>query len=77
MPYTTEINNRNLICILFLLDQFRPMETHWKDNKTKAVALSDIINKCLENLVFINTNGENVLDSFYTGVLEELLEKEA
>lgn len=77
MPYTTEINNRNLICILFLLDQFRPMETPWRDNKTKVVALSDIINKCSENLVFINTDGENVLDRFYIGVLEELLEKEA
>lgn len=72
MPYNAEISRSNPSCILFLVDQSTSMREAIftaSGQKTKADAVSEVINKSLQTLVSKCTKSDGINDYYYVGVL--------
>jgi hypothetical protein len=71
MPYSAEISRSNPTCFLFLIDQSGSMgdAVPNQPNRKKSDAVSDAINRMLQNLVIRCAKEEGVRDYFYVGVV--------
>lgn len=71
MPYTAEISRANPSCFLFLIDQSGSMEDPigGQENKRKAEAVADVINRILQGLIIKCAKGEGVRNYFEVGVI--------
>jgi hypothetical protein len=72
MPYKAEISRSNPSCILFLIDQSSSMREQFSTSdgeKTKAEAVSDVINRALQTLVSKCTKSEGIHDYYQIGVI--------
>jgi len=72
MPYVAEISRANPSVFLFLVDQSGSMGDPFgggNEGQSKAVGLSDALNRLLHNLVIKCTKSEGVRDYFHVGVV--------
>ena len=71
MAYTAEISRVRPSCFIFLIDQSGSMQEGWggEPGKSKADALSTIINRLLQNLVLKCAKSEGVRDYYDVGVI--------
>src|ERR1700686_2166556 len=71
MSYTAEISRVHPSCFVFLIDQSGSMQEGWggEPGKSKADALSTIINRLLQNLVLKCAKSEGVRDYYDVGVI--------
>jgi hypothetical protein len=71
MPYAAEISRSNPTCFLFLLDQSKSMlgPIGGGQDKKKADAVADSLNRLLYTLVLRCVWGQSVLDRFHVGVI--------
>lgn len=75
MAYSAEISRNNPTCFLFVIDQSGSMGDNYADlGKSKAQALSDVINKMFQDLVIKCAKGDTdnpagVRNYFYVGVV--------
>lgn len=71
MSYTAEISRVKPSCFVFLIDQSGSMQEGWggEAGKSKADALSTIINRLLQNLVLKCAKSEGVRDYYDVGVI--------
>jgi hypothetical protein len=71
MSYTAEISRVHPSCFVFLIDQSGSMQEGWggEAGKSKAEALSTIINRLLQNLVLKCAKSEGVRDYYDVGVI--------
>ena len=71
MPYSAEISRTNPTCFVFLIDHSGSMgeQVPTQSNRRKAEALSDAINRLLQNLVIRCAKEEGVRDYFYVSVI--------
>jgi hypothetical protein len=70
MAYTAEISRTNPSCFLFVLDQSGSMADNYVSvGKPKSEALSDVINRMLQQLVIKCAKSEGVRDYYHVGVI--------
>jgi hypothetical protein len=71
MPYSADISRANPTCFLFLVDQSSSMlePIGGADEKSKAQAVADVINRLLQNLVIKCAKSEGIRDYFHVGVI--------
>jgi hypothetical protein len=71
MPYSAEISRSNPTCFLFLIDQSKSMlgPIGGGQDKKKADAVADSLNRLLYTLVLRCVWGQSVLDRFHVGVI--------
>ncbi|MHB8586682.1 MAG: VWA domain-containing protein [Thermoplasmatota archaeon] len=70
MTYSAEISRGNPSAFLFLIDQSGSMaDPIGEGAKSKAEALSDAINRLLQNLVLKCAKSEGIRDYYYVGVI--------
>jgi hypothetical protein len=70
MPYSAEISRANPTCFLFLIDQSGSMgDALPNQSKKKSDAVSDAINRLLQNLVIRCAKEEGVRDYFHVCVI--------
>ena len=70
MAYTAEISRNNPSCFLFIIDQSGSMSDKYASiGKPKSEALTDVINRMLQQLVIKCAKSEGVRDYYHVGVI--------
>ncbi|WPV67794.1 vWA domain-containing protein [Chitinophaga sp. LS1] len=70
MAYKAEISRNNPSCFLFIIDQSGSMSDKYVSiGKPKSEALSDVINRMLQQLVIKCAKSEGVRDYYHVGVI--------
>jgi hypothetical protein len=70
MSYSAEINRSNPACFIFLIDQTGSMNGRFGTvGQPKSQALSDAVNRMLQNLIIRCTKSEGVRDYFQCAIL--------
>jgi hypothetical protein len=69
MPYTAEISRRNPSAILFIIDQSGSMADKWDQHLSKAQALSDAVNRLLQETIIKCSKEDGIRHYFDVGVI--------
>lgn len=69
MPYTAEISRRNPSAILFVIDQSGSMADKWDQQISKAQALSDAVNRLLQEAIIKCSKEDGIRHYFDIGVI--------
>jgi hypothetical protein len=70
MAYSAEISRTNPSCFLFLIDQSASMADKYESiGKPKSEALTDVINRILQQLVIKCAKSEGIRDYYHVGVI--------